>query len=132
MPLKLTLKPHEKVIIGGAVIKNDGAICHLNIENNVPVLRQGDILRENEATTPCKRIYMAIQLMYINEKDSAEYHPLYWDLVRQVAEAAPSMKDLLSQVSEFILATKYYQALKQTKKLIDLEEELLRNVSGSN
>src|SRR6185369_1474428 len=100
MSLKITLKPHEKVIIGGAVIKNGASACHLQVENNVPILRQADIITEHEANTPCRRIYMAIQLMYIDEKLSAEIHPLYWELVRDLLEAAPSMKDLISQISQ--------------------------------
>lgn len=99
------------------------------IENNVPILRQSDILSEHEATTPCRRIYLAIQLMYIDEKRSAEIHPIYWELVRELLGAAPSMKDLISQISQAILSDKYYQALKLTKKLVAYEEELLHNES---
>ena len=128
MPLKLTLKPHEKVIIGGAVVKNGNTASHLTIENSVPVLRQQDILTEEHANTPCRRIYMVIQLMYIYYGSSARLHPVYWDLVREVVNAAPSMKDLLSQISEYILDGKLYQALKQAKKLISYEEELLKHV----
>lgn len=127
MSLKLTLKPHEKVIIGGAVVKNGVSVCHLIVENNVPILRQADIITEHDATTPCRRIYLAIQLMYIDEKRSADIHPIYWELVRELLEAAPSTKDLISQISQFMLSEKYYQALKLTKKLMTYEEELLRN-----
>lgn len=129
MSLKITLKPHEKVIIGGAVIKNGASSSQLQIENNVPILRQSDILTEQEATTPCRRVYLAIQLMYIDEKRSAEIHPLYWELVRELLSAAPSMKDLISQISQAILNDRFYQALKLTKKLVAYEEELLKNDS---
>lgn len=132
MSLKITLKPHEKVIIGGAVIKNGASSCHLQVENNVPILRQSDVITEHDAITPCRRIYLAIQLMYIDEKRSAEIHPIYWELVREVLDAAPSMKDLISQISQFMLSEKYYQALKLTKKLMAYEEELLHNESKSS
>ena len=111
MSLKLTLKPHEKVVIGGAVIRNGASGCNLLVENNVPILRQADIITEQEATSPCRRIYLAIQLMYVDEQRSAEIHPLYWDLVKQVVEAAPSTKDLILQISQYILDGKLYQAL---------------------
>ena len=47
MALKITLKPNEKMIVGGAVITN-GNIKNTNliIENNVPILRQKDIISE--------------------------------------------------------------------------------------
>jgi len=132
MPLKLTLKPHEKVIIGGAVIQNGASACHLSIENNVSVLRQADILTESMANTPCRRIYMAIQLMYVDEKSRNNIHAVYLDLVKEVMEAAPSTRDLISQLTQLIFDKKFYQALKLSKKLIHYEEELLKNVTKSN
>jgi len=129
MSLKITLKPHEKVVIGGAVIKNGSVGIHFLVENNVPILRQTDIITEHEAVTPCRRLYLAIQLMYIDSERRAETYPLYEELAKELLEAAPSMKDLISQISQAIVGDSYYQALKQTKKLITYEEELLRNGS---
>ena len=132
MSLKLTLKPHERIIIGGAVIKNGASSCHLLIENNVPILRQADILSEADANSPCRRIYFVIQLLYVEGDKNSELQPLYWELVSDVLSAAPSMKDLISQVSQLIIKNKFYQALKIAKKLIQYEEELLKNVSQSS
>jgi len=129
MPLKLTLKPHERVIIGGAVVTNGPSSSRLLIENNVPILRQSDILSELQANTPCRRIYFAIQLMYIDQAQIAELQPVYWELVREVLEAAPSMKNLISKISQSIIDSKMYQALKIARKLIQYEEELIKNAS---
>jgi flagellar protein FlbT len=132
MALKISLKPHEKVILGGAVIANGSSACHLMIENNVPILRQADILVEQDVNSPCKRIYFTIQLMYIDEQRSAEMHPIYWDLIKEVLHAAPSTKELLTQISEKIVEGKMYQALKLAKNLISYEQELINNVTKSN
>jgi len=43
MSLKITLKPYEKFIIGGAVIINGEAKSTFVVENDVPILRQKDI-----------------------------------------------------------------------------------------
>jgi len=129
MPLKLTLKPHERVILGGAVITNGASSSHLLIENNVPILRQTDILSEAQANTPCRRIYFVLQLIYIDQAQSAELQPLYWELAREVLEAAPSMKNLISKISQFIIENKMYQALKAARKLIQYEEELIKNAT---
>ena len=43
MGLKITLKPGERMIIGGAVITNAGTKCHFIVENTVPILRDKDI-----------------------------------------------------------------------------------------
>lgn len=129
MPLALTLKPGERVILAGAVIKNGPSVAHLQIENQVTLLRQKDILTEAEATSPCKRIYLVIQLMYIGDGLTTELAQLYWDLIRDVLAAAPSTNDLISQISAYIVDSHFYPALKVAKKLITYEEELLRHAT---
>jgi len=131
MALKLTLKPYEKLIIGGAVIVNGSARSDLVVENNIPILREKDIMSLKDADSPCKRIYFAIQLMYVDEKNLAEQHRTYWDLVKDVAEAAPSRKKILTEISDHILEKQYYQALKLTRKLIEYEQEAISHVRKS-
>ncbi|NTW66487.1 MAG: flagellar protein FlbT, partial [Nitrospirae bacterium] len=118
-------------IIGGAVIHNGSKASEFIVENTVPILREKDILSEHNADTPCKRIYLAIQLMYIDEKKLTEYHHAYWSLVRDVVAAAPSTLPLIDQISEQILGGKYYQAIKLAKNLIEYEQEVVNNVRKS-
>jgi flagellar biosynthesis repressor protein FlbT len=123
MALKIDLKPHERLIIGGAVVANGNSRCELVVENNVAILRQKDILREKDASTPCKRIYFIIQLMYIDESQLFDKHNVYWTLIKDVVEAAPSTARLLADMSEHIVNKRYYPALKLARKLIKYEEE---------
>lgn len=131
MSLKITLKVHEKFIIGGAVITNGDDKSTFIVENDVPILRAKDIMTLAAAETPCKRIYFAIQLMYVDSRNLAEHHKLFWELVSDVAEAAPSQKPLLQEISNEILHDRYYQALKLTKKLIKYEQEVIDHVCRS-
>jgi len=138
MALKITLKPNERIIIDGAVITNGKSSSNMIIENNVPVLREKNIMSERDAYSPCRRIYFVIQLMYVNEQDLETYHDMYWDLVRDILEVAPSMLGLIDRISNHILNTDYYQALKMAITLIDYEEEVINlvpecisNISGS-
>jgi flagellar protein FlbT len=129
--LKITLKPGERMIIGGAALANaNSASCALVIENKTPILRQKDILSEETANSPCRRIYYAIQLMYIDEHNLAAYHKVYWDLVKDLVRAAPSTVVLIDSINEHILQQQYYQALKLTRRLIEYEQEAIQHVSG--
>ena len=74
MPLKLTLKPNEKVLIGTAVISNAGQKSELVIQNTVPVLREKDIITEENANTICRKIYHVILNMYVEPRNEKEYH----------------------------------------------------------
>ncbi len=128
MALKIKLKPHERLIVGGAVLANGDTKCDLIIENEVPVLRDKDILREKDADTPCKRIYFVVQLMYIDDKNRVERHNIYWSLVKDLVEAAPSTAETLAEMSSLIIEGKYYPALKLARKLIEYEEEVTEYV----
>jgi len=130
MALKLSLKPGERMILGGTVLTNGGSSsCSLLIENKVPILRHKDIMTEEDADSPCRQIYFTIQLMYIDENDLSTYHNQYWKLVQEVIQAAPSTTGLLDQISEHILHRRYYHALKNAKNLVEYEQEVIRRVS---
>jgi flagellar protein FlbT len=131
MPLKITLKPYEKFILGGAVIANGEAKSTFVVENDVPILREKDIMTLASADTPCKKIYFAIQLMYVDGMNLPEHHKTFWELVSDVATAAPSRKPILQEISERILNERYYQALKLTKKLIEYEQEVVNCVRNA-
>ena len=128
MALKITLKPHERLIIGGAVISNGNAKTELIVENNVAILREKDIMNLKDADSPCKKIYFIIQMMYVDEKNIAEHHKTYWELVKDVVEAAPSTRPMLQVISSDILHRNFYRALKAAKKLIEYEREVINLV----
>jgi len=133
MALKITLKPNEKMILGGAVVTS-GNIKNtdLIVENNVPVLRQKDILSEKDATSPCSRIYFTIQLMYIDEENIATHQDIYWSLVRELLDAAPRLTGHIDLINEHILSGNYYGALKLAGELIHFEQEVLRYADANS
>lgn len=129
MGLKITLKPGERMILGGAVITNGGTKANIIVENSVPILREKDIISFETANSPARRIYFSIQLMYIDETNLTTHHKTYWELVNDFLKAAPSALGIIDQISGEILKSNYYQALKNCKKLIAYEEKLIASVS---
>ncbi|MEA1921913.1 MAG: flagellar biosynthesis repressor FlbT, partial [Pseudomonadota bacterium] len=99
MALKIALRPHERIVIAGAVISNGEKRSDLIIENQVPILREKDLMSEAEADTPCRRIYFVIQLMYFDEENLKEHHKNYWRMVEEVVAAAPSMSIFVDRIS---------------------------------
>ena len=132
MPLKLTLKPNEKVLIGTAVITNAGQKAEIIIQNTVPVLRERDIITEARADTLAKQIYFIVLSMYVDQKNEGEYHKIYFKLVKELFNALPDQRSLalVMAMSQKILEGNHYQALKECRKLINFESEVLANVSG--
>jgi flagellar protein FlbT len=128
MALKLSLKPQERMIVGGTVITNGNSKTELIIENEVPLLREKDIMSEADANSPTRRIYFCIQLMYVDGENLRIHHDKYWELVRDLVDAAPSLLGIIDQISELIVGNQYYQALKLAKALINYEEEVTNRV----
>jgi flagellar biosynthesis repressor protein FlbT len=125
MPLRISLKPGERLIVGGAVVRNAGSRASLLIENDVPILRGREVMSVQEATSPCRRIYFTIQLMYVDERNLAEHRRLFLDQVREAGDACPGTAERLAAIAARVTAGQFYQALKLTRQLVVLEEELL-------
>src|SRR5262245_52565302 len=132
MALKVELKPGERIIIGDCVVTNSDQRTRLLIDGEVPILREKDILTPTRADTPAKRIYLAVQLMYTS-RDPRTHHEIYFSLVKQITQAAPSTWRFIEVINNQILTGNLYKALKEAKRLIAYEEELLANAKrGAN
>jgi flagellar protein FlbT len=130
MALKVELKPNERILIGEAVVTNCNQRSWLVIEGVSPILREKDILTAASADTPAKRIYLAVQLMY-TARDPRAHHDVYFGLVREIVQAAPSTWDYVENINNQILTGNLYKALRETKKLIAYEGELLQHAKRS-
>src|SRR5947207_1595535 len=126
MALKVELKPGERIIIGDCVVTNHDQRTRLLIEGNAAILREKDIMTSSRADTPAKRIYLAVQLMYTS-RDPQSHHDTYFSLIRDIVQAAPSMWPNIESINNHILTGEMYKALKEAKKLIAYEQELLNH-----
>lgn len=129
--LVIDLKPGEKILIGNAVITNDGSRSRLHIAGDAPILREKDVLQEEDANTPCRKAYFLIQCMYL-ARNARDYHKKYFDMVREIQHASPSCTIFFMQINEHIIAGHYYKAMKIARELIDHESELLDNAVRKN
>ena len=124
MALKVELKPHERIIIGSCVITNTDQRARLLIDgDNIPILREKDILTPETADTPAKLIYLAVQLMYISPDANAS-HGTYFNLIRDLVTAVPNTWPIIEGINNQILTGNLYHALKEAKKLVAYEKQL--------
>jgi len=130
MALKIELKPGERIIIGECVVTNADQRTRLLVEGSAPILREKDIMTADRADTPAKRIYLAVQLMYTS-RDPQAHHDLYFALVRDIVQAAPSTWPHIESINNRILTGQVYKALKDAKKLIAYERKLLDHATTS-
>lgn len=129
MTLKIELKPNERIIIGDCVIRNDDQRTRLYINGDTPVLREKDILKADEATSPAKRLYLAVQLMYLDGMTDKNKE-VFDVLVDQILDAAPSMTPYVEEIQARIKEEKLYKAMKEAKHLIEYEDKLLKSFAA--
>ena len=128
MALKVELKPGEKLLVGSCIITNSDQRTRLFIDGRAPILREKDILTAETANTPAKRIYLAVQLMYI-EEDIGLTRDQYFALINDFLEAVPSSTEIVNQINNEILTGQLYKALKAAQRLIEYEQDLFSNAS---
>lgn len=130
MPLKLSLKPGERFVLNGAVVENGDRRTVLVLQNKASVLREKDILQEEDVNTPARRIYFPVMMMYLDEAGAERY---YDEFVRRLTEfmgviGNPQVLADCVGVSKHCMAREYYKALMLCRKLIEYEDERLGNV----
>lgn len=131
MPLTIDLKPHEKLFINGAVLANGESRASFQVLNDAALLRERDILTEEKADTPCKRVYFAVQSLYMDPAHTTDYLPVFVRLSRDVRQAAASADPILAEIEDCVAEGRLYPALKAARRLIEYEEELLNHARQS-
>ncbi len=130
MPLKIQLRPKERIIINGAVIEgHPDSRTEIVLLNKARIMRQKHIIQEKEANTPAKRLYFTIQMLYIDEGDTKEnYEKLfkrYFDDLKETVSLPPLVK-ALDNIDKTIKEKNFYDAMKVCRELIKAEESLLK------
>jgi len=129
MSLKVELKPGERLLVGNCVITNSDQRTRLFIDGKAPILREKDILTVETANSPARRVYFAVQLMYLNDNVEA-LRKDYFSLINDIVRAAPSTIGIVDQINNDILTGNLYKALRAAKKLIQYEQDLFANAKS--
>ncbi|WP_336486658.1 flagellar biosynthesis repressor FlbT [Methylobacterium nigriterrae] len=120
MPLRIELKPSERLIINGALIKNLDRKSAFLVEGQCKFLRESEIIRESEADTPCKKLCVTLQVIYLAD-DPAEAENLFvlqsTEILRQMPSAAP----YLLAIHDELAARQYHRAIKAGRQLVAFE-----------
>jgi flagellar biosynthesis repressor protein FlbT len=123
MPLRVELKPFERIVIGETVIIS-GTRTSFLIDGEAPILREKDTVTAETANTPVKRLYFCVQMMYL-KNDIPRYRMAYLGFFKDMREAIPGSRDVIDAINNHVSAGALYKALKEIRKLMKVEEGLL-------
>lgn len=121
MTLKMTLVSQEWLMVGDTKVVNISTeIAKFKIDGAAPILRQAHTMSELDTDTAAKRVYLALQMLYLGQAEATEP---YFSAVDVLLEQCPSAIAVVQNANRQIAGGSYYGALREYRKLI--QEQLL-------
>lgn len=125
MALRLTLKPNERVLINGCVVRNSDRRQLLIIENHADIVREIDLLDETEARTPVKEVYFFIQAALLDPTKREKLVPI---VQKKLGQLVPIFHDEVGQhifeAAQHVAEGDFYKAMRALRSLIEYEGRL--------
>jgi len=122
--MNITLRAGEKLYINGAVIRVDRRAT-IELLNDVTFLLENHVLQADQATTPLRQIYFAVQVMLMDPGATAAATGLSRRLINAALQAFenPLIVAGLKTVAGQIDRGRNFEALKALRALFPLEEK---------
>lgn len=125
MPLCIIVKPQERLIVNGAVIRNGGRHnASILIETRCQFLRESELVDDGDAETAAERLCLTLQAIYLAE-DTSELEQLFFAQALQLIRVLPSAAPFLLKIQEALAAKETFSAIKLGKQLRRHEREHL-------
>ncbi len=131
--MNITLRAGEKLYINGAVIRVDRKAT-IELLNDVTFLLENHVMQADQATTPLRQIYFAVQVMLMDPGATAAATGLSRRLIESALQAFedPAILAGLKTIAEQIERSRHFEALKSLRALFPLEErEMFPNAAPS-
>ncbi len=119
MGLKLTLKPNERIVVNGCVIRNSNKRQVITIENRADVVRGEDLLPESSPALPVRQAYFLIQTALISPDTREKLVPVIQELLVKIITIFGRDKTTgVFEAANFIAVQDYYKAMSALRPLM--------------
>ena len=124
--LKITLRPRERVIVNGCVLRNGDRRQSITVENRADIVRESDLLDAKKKATPVSKIYFLLQTALINPKAREEIVPkIQSGLVGLATCFGAEMRAKVMQAANHVSMADYYKAMSDLRPVLKYEGELM-------
>lgn len=130
MALKLTIRPGETVYINGAEICNSGSTTSLVVKNHCRILRESEMILEEEVRSPLSRLVYVLQQIVIKDNPLDELNELS-ELAVQILQEMPSAAPQILEIQNLLGENKMHTAFKKGKGLMVFEKAFLADASAT-
>ncbi|MDP4021344.1 flagellar biosynthesis repressor FlbT [Methylobacterium sp. NEAU 140] len=120
MALRITLKPRERLVINGALIRNGDRNGDILIETPCRFLRESEIIHESAVDTPCKQLWMTLQMIHLSEEPEAVFGLLFTQAA-EILKAMPEAAPYVAEISRALEGKHTHKALKVVRRLVQHE-----------
>lgn len=124
--MNISLRRGERLFINGAVLRVDRKVC-VELLNDVTFLLENHVMQPNEASTPLRQLYFAIQTMLMSPNDCEPALQLCRDMLVSLNSAVRDRRilDGLTDAVRHIDERRMFEALKDVRALFPIEAELI-------
>ena len=123
MALTVVLKPNEHFVLNGTLIRNGDRSAKLHIETHCRILRESESIKAEDVNTPCKQIWMTLQVIHLAD-DPSEAYMLLLSQVAEITKRMPSSGPFVAAIMKALDDKQTHRALKEVKLLVQHEREL--------
>ncbi len=128
MGMRVTLRPEERIIINGAVVRNGGRTTTIVIDGEAQVLRERMVMHpETAAKSPSRHAYYLCMLAYIEPAREAEHKQAFVTWMAEIMDAfqSPQVKLLCVDALLAVGRREYFRALQLLRQVIEYEDQVL-------
>ncbi|WP_048647441.1 flagellar biosynthesis repressor FlbT [Nitratireductor soli] len=129
--LKISMKANEKIYVNGAVIRTDRKVT-LEFLNNVQFLMENHVLQAEDARTPLRQLYFAVQIMLMTPDSADEARKIFSSLLPRLLEnfSNERIRAGLKQADQMVGDGQVYDALREIRALYPIEEEIMQQAGA--
>lgn len=131
MALRLTLKPNERIVVNGCIIRNSDRRQNLVIENKADVVRESDLLDEGDSGTPVKEVYFFVQTALLSPELRDKLVP---EIQVRLGKLFPIFHDEVAghlvEAANHVSTRDFYKALRALRPVMEYEARLYEVMHG--
>jgi flagellar biosynthesis regulator FlbT len=134
MPLKIRVKPEQKIFAGGAVLKNVGTRpADLLILSDSPVLRDNYLMKVDRSDeSDAASVYFLLQVIYLFKGKGQPLDNLVIETIEKFARLHPQLQDQVNEITQLLLGGEPFKALRLGHKLMADHEAAKNKIEPSN